>query len=863
MTGVPLQDVKSPVLNVLGDQTLTYLGGALTGQLGKTVARGLGLETLRIDTGLVSPQQSPEARITIGQHLARDLQLIFSQGLRDSNNRIIILNFEPLRNFNFQALHQQSDVYRFSFQNQLHFGPSTLGSLPLEYLIAQKPLEIGRVELSGDLGFPEKTVRKRLSLKEGKRFDFFSYRKDVQKLRDLYRKSGHLQAAIRAARETDGGRINISFGIQAGPRVEIHSQGLRIPRSLQETLERAWMQDSDDRIRLDDVQRKTEAYLCSKRYFRAEVAARVGSESQTGRRVLITVNAGNRFSRPALIFSGNNSLSGSRLTKALDPKTICSDVFIAPQNSSRTLRDFYRQSGYLQARVERPVTSYGGDGNSVSVTFKIEEGPLFSIRSIAFEGNQSIDSSALLKASGLRTGEIFLPEKFDRSQSNLQSFYEAKGFNRVDIEAGIRLDQANSGLAVDYKITENSRAAISDIQISGNRMTGSGFIRDVLSFRKGDLVTFRGLNESRRDLYNLGVFQTVNIDAVPSEGSASQADPARNEESTPLPYVAKIDVAESKPVTLRYGLQYDTETMFGGNAELVHHNLFRRAVALGGSTNLDRLEQAGRAFIQTQHFLGKADTQFFVYFDRRVEPAFDVDVRGLTLQQQRKIGERSILSYDYSFERNRSLAPSGPLNQAFNIGRLTLALINDSRDDVFDPRKGHFISQTLEYGARFLGSEVRYLRYFGQSFFYFRLTPFLLYATGLRLGLGQGLGRDLLPGQRFFAGGSNTIRGFDFHEIGPKDPATGEAVGGNALFVLNEELRFPIYDVVSGAAFLDLGQVYPSVSRFNPFRVRSAAGFGLRLSLGALLGRFDLGFKLNRRTGESPYRVYFSIGQAF
>ena len=82
-------------------------------------------------------------------------------------------------------------------------------------------------------------------------------------------------------------------------------------------------------------------------------------------------------------------------------------------------------------------------------------------------------------------------------------------------------------------------------------MTGSGFIRDDLSFRKGDLVTFRGLNESRRDLYNLGVFQTVNIDAVPAEGSASQADLAQHEGSPPRPYVAKINVAESKPVTLR------------------------------------------------------------------------------------------------------------------------------------------------------------------------------------------------------------------------------------------------------------------------------------------------------------------------
>jgi outer membrane protein insertion porin family len=162
-----------------------------------------------------------------------------------------------------------------------------------------------------------------------------------------------------------------------------------------------------------------------------------------------------------------------------------------------------------------------------------------------------------------------------------------------------------------------------------------------------------------------------------------------------------------------------------------------------------------------------------------------------------------------------------------------------------------------------MASDVRYVRFFGQYFIYRLIGDSLTYAAGLRVGLGRGLGEDLVPSERFFAGGSSSLRGFDYHEVGPKNPHTGNPQGGNAVFILNQELRFPIYKIFSGVVFLDTGNVYPLISDFDPLNVRETAGFGFRLDLGFVLARMDLGFKLDRLAGEPLYHIHFSLGQAF
>ena len=134
---------------------------------------------------------------------------------------------------------------------------------------------------------------------------------------------------------------------------------------------------------------------------------------------------------------------------------------------------------------------------------------------------------------------------------------------------------------------------------------------------------------------------------------------------------------------------------------------------------------------------------------------------------------------------------------------------------------------------------------------------------GLRLGLSRAFDQDMPLSKRFFAGGSTTVRGFGKNELGDKDPATGLALGGEAIFILNQELRIPLIKKFKGALFFDMGNVYPSLSVFDLNDIREAAGFGFRYHSPYFLIRFDWGFILDLRPGEKRSQIYFSIGQSF
>jgi outer membrane protein insertion porin family len=128
---------------------------------------------------------------------------------------------------------------------------------------------------------------------------------------------------------------------------------------------------------------------------------------------------------------------------------------------------------------------------------------------------------------------------------------------------------------------------------------------------------------------------------------------------------------------------------------------------------------------------------------------------------------------------------------------------------------------------------------------------------------------ELPASERFFAGGDTTIRGFALDTVGT--PATistnGFPRGGNAVLILNTELRLPVWREVGAALFADGGNVFDRVTNFDFGELRGALGFGLRYRSPVGPIRIDVGFKLDRREiggGLEPRAVWhFSIGQAF
>ena len=167
------------------------------------------------------------------------------------------------------------------------------------------------------------------------------------------------------------------------------------------------------------------------------------------------------------------------------------------------------------------------------------------------------------------------------------------------------------------------------------------------------------------------------------------------------------------------------------------------------------------------------------------------------------------------------------------------------------------------------------MKYFGQYFHYFplqaqRQNPFtgqiirprLVFASGVRLGLAWGLGSPVPRTERFFAGGTATLRGFEQNTVGPITPERF-ALGGEALLVLNNELRVPLIGRLDGVFFADVGNVFDQVRSLSLGNLRQSAGIGLRIRTTWLLLRGDYGVVLDPRPGEQRGQFYISVGQAF
>ena len=247
-----------------------------------------------------------------------------------------------------------------------------------------------------------------------------------------------------------------------------------------------------------------------------------------------------------------------------------------------------------------------------------------------------------------------------------------------------------------------------------------------------------------------------------------------------------------------------------------------------------------------------------------------------------RVSGRYALEYNDLFDVRIRESERLLIDRLFPQVRLSIlsgSILRDTRNDPVDPERGALLAMDLDVAPRLLGSEVGFAKGFGQVL-WFRRVPAplrIVFAGGARAGVARGFSRavgedvvsEIPASQRFFAGGSNTVRGFQLDRLGVPAilNADGLSNGGNAMIVLNAELRAQIYNDIGAVAFVDAGQVFGRAGDFDLADVRPTAGLGLRYRspIGPL--RLDLGFKLNRETfpnrREHGSEWHFSLGQAF
>ncbi len=356
----------------------------------------------------------------------------------------------------------------------------------------------------------------------------------------------------------------------------------------------------------------------------------------------------------------------------------------------------------------------------------------------------------------------------------------------------------------------------------------------------------------------------------------------KSDDAATQPVAARVTLDRWPLWRLRYGFEVADELaplsdsrVFGPGftADLQRRTVWGLPVNVGTSFRVSRDDRIGRVFVSAPNFF-TLPLSTTVFLSRSREDVtegsflrFVSDKSTVTAEQRFRRGRTVQFSYGYQYERNHTFDPNANPDEPLRLdvvvrqARLTSTGLLDRRDDPFDATRGLLLSSTFEYGPEALGSDVRFIKYFGQQFYFHRLGSVVVSASAFRFGVGRGFGgQDLIPSDRFFAGGANTVRGYREDSLGPTDFLG--PIGGHALMIFNQEARFPIYRWLRGVGFFDAGNVFEHASDLS-LELKTSVGLGLRLATPVGMFRVDFAVPLSSENGRQTPRWYFSLGQMF
>jgi outer membrane protein assembly factor BamA len=399
------------------------------------------------------------------------------------------------------------------------------------------------------------------------------------------------------------------------------------------------------------------------------------------------------------------------------------------------------------------------------------------------------------------------------------------------------------------------------VVVAGLDVTREKVVRRELQVTPGQPLRAGALVESQRRLATLSTFSGAALSEISDGG----------ERSTVL-----VSLEEGPRTTFGYGLGYSERELLRGSVEVTRRNLF----GLDRSLSLyARGSFRGNRFLATYRepwFLGQKREVFLTAFhEEENRDTFDFRRNGGLLQTGRSLGGKVNLILRWLYQQTDVYKLEVPIDEIdrefrdYAVSGPSASILRDTRDDPLEPTRGTFLGADGQLSLAPLGG-ASYVKGFLQATMLERLAPRTLFVASARIGLARTFGPEqplLIPlPERFFAGGDYGPRGFRTDGVGPVLLASNDTVtptGGNALILGGAELRFDASRFLSLAAFTDTGNVYPLVAEISLGGLRWSAGLGVRYKTALGPIRVDWGYKLNRRSGESPSRFHFTIGHAF
>jgi outer membrane protein insertion porin family len=549
------------------------------------------------------------------------------------------------------------------------------------------------------------------------------------------------------------------------------------------------------------------------------------------------------------------------------------------------VRALYRDEGYAKVKVGRPRIALAAEADAAEVDVDIDEGRYFTVEDVVFEGESPVDDATMLSWIALKPKTRFSPRGLAEAEQSLRDKLDARGFPEVTVQSAV--DLGDDTADVVFTIASGEAKRVGEIVFEGNEVTKNKTIARTLTFGRGDVLSRQAILASQQRLYRTGLFSNVRFSYEPIPGAEG-----------PEQRVV-VHLEEAPPITFSTGIGYDSEdgprlSLLAGYSNLAGRGI---GVVFQGLVSTED-QRAQLTFRRRQLFGGLTDALASLIYENLTQEGFSEARTAASLRWERRPKPRWIRFFRYNIQdvriaditdRTKFLEETfDDKLSAIRLGDFGIGLVRDTRDDAFIPTRGGYGSIETSVFSEYLGSQADFAQVFLRAAVTKSFRRGLRFASFLRIGMQQPFATtDIVPlSERYFAGGSNTMRGFEEDSVGglvleiPQVDVDGNPIldgngnplpplifnaGGEALVLFNEELHFPIWKSVRGELFVDAGNVYPTVADIDwrSLRFRYSGGLGIRVDTPIGPIRVEYGWKLDRAEGESPGEWVIAIGNVF
>jgi outer membrane protein assembly complex protein YaeT len=525
----------------------------------------------------------------------------------------------------------------------------------------------------------------------------------------------------------------------------------------------------------------------------------------------------------------------------------------------------YRRWGYYGVQVT-PKMQKNEQAREVALRMSIVPGPLTQIKSIKVFGLTALDEvhrKEVLKRISMRERSAFTQDEYERSKKEVVDYLGGQGFAKAELQGKAVVDPKKNEASISLTVSAGRQYRFGSITIQGPENIDPAIILSRVTFKEGELYDLKQIRESQRNIFDLGSFGVVTV-------NAQEPDPKK-------PYYLPITiVAKSrKERSIKFGLGYGTEDKVRAQLVWEHRNFLGQARNLTLTAKYSDITESLEARFKQPYFLsGLQFVEDKFGYNKEKLPSFTNERLFNELWVTRKLGKPFSVSLGHNIEYNnpQGVKAETPFEISqrgteYFISSALSAFQFDTRDRVIDTRVGAYLKFGVEAATKSIGSEIGYTKLISEAR-YFRPLPYgsvPVLAGRITVGTIEPTEttEDVPIFKRFFSGGSNSVRGYAFQELGPRD-ANGDPIGGDTLLEGSLEIRYPIWRDFGGVAFVDLGNVYESPFSLDLGDIRYTSGLGIRYKTPIGPVRMDVGYQINPQSDEdSRYQIHFSIGQAF